>query len=140
MFQKEFMRNLLIFVFISFLIGCAKHSSIIHLYPEYEGKEVVTTQTLFLLEVTTDNQVNHPDFKLLFSKPRYVPNGELLVLPKGTALNIENFYTHNRFTEAGTEVQGWVNLDNRKIRFYKTLNHSYSGVKKQTDLPWDVLN
>jgi hypothetical protein len=140
MFQKDFMRNFLVFVFISFLSGCAKHTSINHLYPEFEGKQVVTTEVVFLLEVIADNQVNHPDYRLLFSRPKHVPTGELLLIPKGSVLNIENFYAHNRFTESGTEVQGWIKFANRKIRFFKNLNHSYSGIKKQSGLPWVVSN
>ena len=62
--------------------------------------------------------------------------GELLEIPKGSVLNLENFYEHNRYTESGTEVQGWIELNGRKIHFYRTLNHAYDGVKKASNLPW----
>jgi hypothetical protein len=138
MFQKDFMRNLQIIMIIMSLVGCAKHTSINHMYPEFKGKQVETTQALYLLEVTMDNQTNHPDFMMIFSEPQYVPTGELLKIPKGSILHLENFYEHIRFTEAGTEVQGWVKLGKRKISFFKNLNHSYEGVKKQSNLPWVV--
>jgi len=130
-------RNQLIII-ILLLGGCTKHSSINHLYPEFQARDVVSTQLLYLLEVTMDNQVGHPDFRMIFQKPQYKPSGEIIEIPVGSILNLEHFYEHIRFTEAGTEVQGWVMLGDRKIYFFKTLNHSYNGVKKEFNLPWKL--
>lgn len=124
---------LLIFTLIS---GCARHSSINYLYPEFVKHHVRSTTTLFLLERTRDNQINHPDYEMLFESPRYKPSGKLIEIPVGTQLFITGFYEHNRFTESGTEVEGWVELNGTKITFFKTLNHAYDGVKKVEDLPW----
>lgn len=125
------------FLLIVLLItGCARHSSINQLYPEFTKRNVRSTQTLYLLEVTTDNQINHPDYEMLFDPPRYKPQGKLIEIPQGTELFITGFYEHNRFTESGTEVEGVVVLNGEKVKFFKTLNHAYNGVKKVDQLPW----
>ncbi|HTE41018.1 MAG TPA: hypothetical protein VK629_09310 [Steroidobacteraceae bacterium] len=123
-------------IVLSIVSGCARHSSIDHLYPEYVDKDVLITQAHWLIEVTIDEQSSHPAYELSFVKPQYETGGQLLEIPQASVLRITGFYTHDRFTESGTEVRGWVILRGKKYDFYMTLNHSYDGVKKVSGLPW----
>jgi hypothetical protein len=81
----------------------------------------------------------HPDYEILFSFPSYRPNGQIIELRENTKLFIIGFYEHFRFTEAGTEVRGWTKVDGKTLKFYKTLNTSYSGLVKETNLPWKLV-
>ena len=136
--KAQLMRTVLIALLV-FLTGCARHSSLNYLYPEFAGKEVISTQKLYLVEITHDKQMAHPDYEILFSFPSYRPNGQIIELRENTKLFITGFYEHFRFTEAGTEVRGWTKVDGKKLKFYKTLNTSYSGLVKETNLPWKLV-
>ena len=135
------MRRFLL-ITILLLSGCAKHASIDYLYPEFAGQFVTTTNVLYLKKVVHDNQINHPDYVLIIpSIYNYKINlDEVITLPVGTELFLDGFYTHNRFTENGTEVMGWVNLSNRQIKFFAYLNTSYNGLKKVENLPWNAIS
>lgn len=130
------MRSIL-FVIVLLVGGCAaKHSTINQLYPEYVGKFVRATQDLYLIRVNTDKQWGHPDYKISCDKPRYSFPGKIIEVNSGAKLYIDRFSQHVRFTESGTEIFGWVVIAGEKMHFYKILNTSYNGVKKEYDLPW----
>ena len=131
-----------IWLFALLLSGCAKHTSIDYLYPEYAKQYVEITVPLYLVKIEQDNQINHPDYELLMPH-LYGYHGDHsrhLTLPVGTVLYLEGFYLHNRFTESGTEVMGWTIIDERKIEFYGVLHHAYDGVKKFENPPWQLVS
>jgi len=131
------MRKILVFLSIMLVAACAaKTENMSHHYPEYIGGDFYLTEDMALFE---NNEHNFSFFKsALVRQSDCCASGRLIVLlPKGTKVQINNILRYIKLTKDCNEAVGNLTINGKRLDFEYFVNCNYQGVKVAKDIPWE---
>jgi hypothetical protein len=130
------MHKILVLLSIMLTTACAaKIENMSQYYPEYVVGSFYLTEDMALFE---SNEHNYSFVKnALARQSDCCTNGkQLVLLPKGTKVQISKVLRYVKYTNDCNEAIGHILVNGKRVNFEYFINCNYQGVKIAKDLPW----